>query len=171
VTLPIPKRVTYPTPINVIPIVQSGLIQEAELPITLSLPVVGEQILETGSTPNRADTNSSSSSTSSQFSKSSDTTLPVENPDNRDTIDTIENAGHKDRNEPQFSWLHVIILDKKFGKKQVPINIAKYKTDYEVFVKLNKEWRKHRGRWRALTCLKDIRLTKVKMAPYPICTV
>lgn len=141
------------------------------MPITSSLPVVGEQILETGPTPNRADTNASSSSTNNQFSKSSDTTLSVQNSDNGDTLDSIENAAHQDRNVAQFSWLHIIILDKKFGKKQVPVNIAKYKTDYEVFVKLNKDWRKYRGRWRALTCLKDIRLTKVKIAPYPICTV
>jgi hypothetical protein len=119
-----------------------------------------DQKPESGPSPGRTDTNVSASSGISQSSKTTGTVTLVESSDNSSIPDAEGNLTCVDQSKVDFSWLHIVILDKKFGKKQVPINIAKYKTDYEIFVKLNKEWRKHRGRWRALTCLKDIRLTK-----------
>ena len=126
--------------------------------LTASLDGDGKK-LDIEHTPARTDTNTSSSSTIGQNTLSR-STLPVDGSENPHAAHGSGNA-RSDQLVLQYSWLHIIILDKKFGKKQVPVDISKHKTDYELFVKLNREWRKHRGRWRALTCLKDIRLTKV----------
>jgi hypothetical protein len=122
-----------------------------------------DQKPESGPSPGRTDTNISASSNITQSSKSTDTVTLVESSDNGSIPDAEGNLISVAQSKADFSWLHIVIPDKKFGKKQVTINIAKYKTDYEVFVQLNEEWRKHRGRWRALTCLKDIRITKASL--------
>jgi len=62
----------------------------------------------------------------------------------------------------QGEFLHLIMLDRKYGKMQCVIDITNLKTDYEVFIELNSVYRQHRGRWRALTTLKKLRLTKVR---------
>lgn len=120
---------------------------------------------EFGPSLGQTDSSVSASSSIIQSSKTTDTVTLVESSNNGSISDAEGNLTCIDQSKTDFSWLHIVILDKKFGKMQVPINIAKYKTDYEVFVELNKAWRKHRGRWRALTCLKDIRLTKASLHP------
>ncbi|KAF8858800.1 hypothetical protein BDZ45DRAFT_386796 [Acephala macrosclerotiorum] len=116
-----------------------------------------------GPSPGRTNADVSASSSIGQASETTDIVTLVESLEDSSIPDAEGNLTCGDQSKTDFSWLHIVVLDKKFGKKQVPINIAKYKTDYEVFVKLNSEWRKHRGRWRALTCLKDIRLTKYRL--------
>ena len=57
------------------------------------------------------------------------------------------------------------MVDKKYGKKQVPLDITELGTDYEVFQRLNEVYREKRGKWRALTKLQTLRLTKVRPTP------
>ena len=54
------------------------------------------------------------------------------------------------------------MVDKKYGKKQVPLDITELRSDYEVFERLNEVYGEHRGKWRALTKLQKLRLTKVR---------
>lgn len=58
-------------------------------------------------------------------------------------------------------YIHVILLDKGFTKKQVPVRVTSFSTDYDTFIELNRIYRQHRGSWRPLTALKGLRLTKV----------
>jgi hypothetical protein len=63
-------------------------------------------------------------------------------------------------------WLHVVLLDGKYNKRQVAIKINGLCCDYAVFVKLNEVYRKYRPRWRALVSLKMVRLAKVSRLPF-----
>jgi hypothetical protein len=58
-------------------------------------------------------------------------------------------------------YIHIILLDKGFIKKQVPVRVTSFSTDYDIFIELNRVYRQHRGSWRPLTALKGLRLTKV----------
>ncbi len=63
--------------------------------------------------------------------------------------------------ESREEYLHIVLLDKSYGKKQVGVDITNSKTTCEVFLELNDVYRKHRGSCRALTSVKNLRLTKV----------
>ena len=67
------------------------------------------------------------------------------------------------KNDTARRYLHLIMVDKKYGKKQVPLDITELRSDYEVFERLNEVYREHRGKWRALTKLQKLRLTKVRL--------
>ena len=58
-------------------------------------------------------------------------------------------------------YLHIILPDRSYGKRQVVVDIADLRTDYEVFLELNARYREYRGSWRALTAVTNLRLTKV----------
>ena len=66
------------------------------------------------------------------------------------------------KNDTARRYLHLIIVDQKYGKKQVPLEITELRSDYEVFERLNEVYREKRGKWRALTKLQKLRLTKVR---------
>lgn len=78
------------------------------------------------------------------------------NNDNPNQGNSLESASPSPRR-----YLHIILVNQNYGKKQVPVDITRPETEYLIFEHLNNIYREHRGALRALTSVKALHLTSL----------
>ncbi|KAF2027371.1 hypothetical protein EK21DRAFT_91541 [Setomelanomma holmii] len=106
-------------------------------------------------------TNVNSSSQASEAEENRDDDNDGNNEDDRDGIAMVEVSDFDI--EVADLYIHVILPDGIFGKKQIPIKVTEFTNDYELFKELNRIYRQDRGRWRALFMVSGLRPTAYEL--------